>query len=159
MKIDFNIEGVEVLQKQLQALPIGLQHAVYGAGFKRAAAKVRRVARQRVPVGRGVPITRKGRIRKRLRDSIKPKLVGWRWDGRKVPKSAAIVVAEQPHAHLVESGTVKMPARPYLMPALRSGLSQEFRNGCVRHFARVVKQIDERKLTRATAKALKLKEV
>ena len=76
MKIDFDIQGVKTLRGQIEALPIGLQHACYGAGFKRAGSKAARIARQRAPVGKGVPLTRKGRIRKRLRDSIKVKLVG-----------------------------------------------------------------------------------
>ena len=52
-----------------------------------------------------------------------------------------------------------MPARPFLFPALESGLQDAFRSGCVAHFRKVVKQIETRKLTRATARALKLKVV
>ena len=146
----------------LNALPIGLQHACYGSGFKRSGMKVKRVARQLCPPGppEGL-VSRKGRTRLHLRDSIRVVLVGWRWRGAKVPRSAVVVVAQQPHAHLIERGTKrwKKGPRPFLMPAMESSnLLEEFRAGAARQFGVVVKQIRERKLNRKTAAALRLKE-
>ena len=161
MKVGYDFEGDADLRKALNALPVGLQHAVYGAGFKRAGAKTKRVARTLCPPGTGTRVTRKGRIRMRLRDTILVRLVGWRWRGRKVPRSAVVVVAASPHAHLIEGGTKrwKKGPRPFLMPALKTGgLAAEFRKGCAKHFGVTVRQIRERKLTRATARALRLKE-
>ena len=161
MKIGLDYSNEDVMNA-LQALPVGLQHACYGAGFRKAGLKVKRLARARAPVGEGIPLTRKGKIRKHLRDSIKVKLVGWKWQGKRVPKSAVIVLAEQPHAHLVERGSFVYgkywkPARPFLWPALQNaGVSREFGRGASREFGKVVKQIRERKLTKTTARALKL---
>ena len=154
-------KALRQMQDALNALPIGLQYACYGAGFKQAGTKTRRLARAMCPPGKRPPITRKGRIRKRLRDSIRVKLVSWRWRGRKVPKSAVVVLALMPHAHLVERGVKhwKDGPRPFLEPALEAGgLADEFRKGCQRQFGKVVDQVRRRKLTKATARALKLKE-
>ena len=92
MKIGIEYDA-EDLVNALQALPVGLQHACYIAGFRRAGAKVKRLARAKAPVGEGVPLKLSGAIRKRLRDSIFVKSVSWRWSGRRVPKSAVIVIA------------------------------------------------------------------
>ena len=152
----------EDIQNALQALPVGLQHACYGAGFRRAGAKTKRLARAKAPVGEGVPLKRSGAIRKRLRDSLSVKLVSWRFSGKRVPNSAVIVIAEQPHAHLVELGSwvygkYYVDPNPFLWPALKnSNVSREFARGASGKFAKVVKQIRTRKLTRATARALKL---
>ena len=156
MKIGYDFDFSQVV-KALEALPVGLQHGCYGAGFKAAGNKTRRIARAKAPVGEGFPLTNKGKPRKRLRDSIEVALVGWHWSGKKVPKSAVVVVAKQPHAHLVEDGTMRMPARPFLYPALKTGgLVREFKRGASRQFGRVVRQIEQRKLTRATARAIRL---
>ena len=161
MKIGIEYEAEDVVNA-LGALPVGLQHACYGAGFRRAGSKVKRLARAKAPVGKGIPLKRSGAIRKRLRDSIAVKLVSWRWDGRRVPKSAVIVLAEQPHAHLVEKGSwvygkYWVEAKPFLWPSLQNAdVSREFARGAARDFGKVVKQIRTKKLTKATARALKL---
>lgn len=171
MKIGYELFGpdgksdpkaLEQMRHALNALPVGVTHAVVGAGFKKAGAKTKRVARSMCPPGpkEGL-VSRKGRIRRHLRDSIFVRLVGWRWRGRKVPKSAVVVVAAQPHAHLIERGTKrwKKGPRPFLEPAMeQSNLLQEFKAGAQRHLGKVIKQIETRKLTRQTARTLRLKE-
>ena len=164
MKITYRLEGATELRKAIEALPVGLQHACYGAGFRKAASGVAKRARAAAPVGEG-PAYRKGRKglrEKRLFESISVKLIPWHWGGHKVPKSAGIVVARQPHAWLVEHG-VRGPHRsrspqPYLWPAMQetSTISSDFGNGCRTQFRRVVEQIRRGKLSKATARALKL---
>ena len=171
MKIGYELFGpdgksdpkaLEHLRNALNALPVGVTHAVVGAGFRKAGMKTRRVARSMCPPGpKAGLVSRKGRIRRHLRDSIFVRLVGWRWRGRKVPKSAVVVVAAQPHAHLIERGTKrwKKGPRPFLEPAMeQSNLLQEFKAGAQRHLGKVIKQIETRKLTRQTARTLRLKE-
>lgn len=144
------------IRDALEALPPALEHGCYGAGFLVAGRKAKRVARTLCP---RAPKTRKGADRKHLRDSIRVRLVGWRWRGRKVPKSAVVVVAEQPHAHLIELGTKRWKGgpRPFLYAALESGgLAEAFVLGARRHFGKVVRQIESKKLTRTTARAIRL---
>ena len=170
MKIAYEILGpngekdpdaLQTMRDALNAMPVGVTHAVVGAGFKRAGDRVKRMARAMCPPGKlSRLVSRKGRIRKRLRDSIKVFLVGWRWLGIKVPRSAVVVVAQQPHAHLVERGVKHWKAgpRPFLWPAMESSnLVEEFRAGAARQFGSVIKQIRARKLNRKTAAALRLK--
>lgn len=172
MKIGYELFGpdgksdpkaLEQMRHALNALPVGVTHAVVGAGFKKAGAKTRRVARSMCPPGKGGLerlVSKKGRPRLPLRDSIFVRLVGWRWRGRKVPKSAVVVVAAQPHAHLIERGTKrwKKGPRPFLEPAMeQSNLLQEFKAGAQRHLGKVIKQIETKKLTRQTARQLRLK--
>ena len=164
MKIVYRIEGDEDLKKALGALPIGLQHACYGAGFRQAGAGVARKAKAAAPVGKGIAWRRGRRAlrEKRLFESIRVRLIPWHWDGRKVPKSAAIVVAEQPHAHLVEIGArgpyKSRKPQPFLWPALqdKAALMTDFKRGAQRQFARVVRQVERGKLTKQTARALRL---
>ena len=147
------------IRNALEALPPALEHGCYGAGFMVAGRKAKRVARSLCPPGKGRPTTRKGKDRKHLRDSIRVRPVGWRWRGKKVPKSAVVIVAEQPHAHLIELGTKrwKEGPRPFLYPALESGgLNEAFVAGARKHFGKVVRQIESRKLTRTTARAIRL---
>ena len=170
MKIGYEIFGpdgkrdpkaLQQMRDALNALPVGVTHAVVGAGFRQAGLKTRRIARQLCPPGppEGL-VSRKGRIRRHLRDSIKVQLVGWRWRGRKVPRSAVVVVAYQPHAHLIERGTKrwKKGPRPFLEPAMAQGnLLEEFQRGASKHLGKTIKQIEARKLTRTTARSLRLK--
>ena len=162
--MSFTVEGATELKHALDALPVGLQHACYGAGFRKAAVGVAKRAREAAPVGEG-PAYRKGRKglrEKRLNESISVKLIPWHWDGVKVPKSAGIVVARQPHAWLVEHG-VRGPYRsrkpqPYLWPAMQETgtILNDFRAGCATQFRRVVTQIRKGKLSKSTARALRL---
>ena len=164
MKIDYSIDPADAkaLEDALKALPVGLQHACYGAGFKSTGQHVARQARQKAPVGEGIPVTRGGKVRKRLFESIRVVLIPWHFGGVKVPRSASIVVAEQPHAWLAEHG-VRGPHKgrepqPYLMPALnaKTGNLSAFRKGAGRAFGRVVRQINRNKLSKSTARALRL---
>ena len=147
------------IRDALEALPPALEHGCYGAGFLAAGRKTRRIARSLCPPGKGPAKTRKGKDRKRLRDSIRVRLVGWRWRGRRVPRSAVIVIAEQPHAHLIERGTKrwKEGPRPFLEPAIESsGLNEEFVRGCQKQFGKIARQIYSRRMTRKTARAIRL---
>ena len=148
MKIVYTVEGFDATRKKLAALPVGIQADVIGDGLYAAARKAASKSKRLAPVGKGLARTSKGKPRRRLRDSIKAHRVSWRWGGEKVPRSASIVVAEQPHAHLVERGTVRMKARPFLEPPMRQGsvLMEAVRAGTTRSFTRLVKRLEAGKL-------------
>ena len=149
MKIELTDGGTFAdVRRKMNALPPGLQSDVYGDGFISAARKARLKSKRLAPVGRGPALTRRGAPRPRLRDTIRAVRVSWRWGGEKVKNSAAIVVASSPHAHLVERGTVRMRARPFLIPPLKdsSGILSAYRAGCQRSFGRLVKRLESGKL-------------
>ena len=151
-------ETFQSTRKKMAALPAGLQSDVYGDGFYQAAKKVARKAKRLVQVGEDPPVTTKGKPRRRLRDSIRAIRVAWHWGGEKVNKSAAIVVAEQPHAHLLERGTVRMKEGPYpfLEPPTKDGtLTEAFRQGTNRSFQRLVKRLESGKLRARERRAFK----
>ena len=150
MKIEIKPHGetFKQVRRRLAALPVGCQADVYGEGFIAAARKSRLKSKRLCPVGTAEPRTRAGNPRRRLRDSIRAVRVGWKWDGVRVPKSAAIVVAEQPHAHLVEKGTVRTRKHPFLAPPLKDGggLNEAFRTGCAKSFVRLVNRLESSRL-------------
>ena len=160
MKIAITPEGFDDLRKKLSALPAGCQSDVYGDGFitaaRKSAAKSRRLV---LPRGKGAPLTRKGKPRRHLADSIRAVRVSWRWGGEKVPRSAALVLAQQPHAHLIEKGTTrwKKGPRPFLSPPLKdsTSLMEGFRVGCGRSFGRLVKRLESGKLKARERKAFR----
>ena len=149
MKIAYSVEGFDETRKKLAALPAGVQADVIGDGLYAAARKAARKSKRLVlPRSTGTPTTNKGKPRRHLADSIRAVRVSWRWGGEKVPRSAAIVVAEQPHAHLLEKGTVRMKARPFLAPPLKQSavLMEAVRAGTTRSFDRLVKRLESGKL-------------
>ena len=151
MKLAITPVDFDETRKKLAALPAGLQADVYGDGMIAAARRAARKSRRLVlPRGKSPPLTRKGKPRRHLADSIRAVRVGWRFGGVKVPKSAAIVIAEQPHAHLIEKGTVRMKGgpRPFLEPPLKEGaaLMGEVRVGTARSFNRLIKRLESGRL-------------
>ena len=135
-------------------MPAAFQAGVYGDGLFNAARRASRRAASAAPRSPGDSNTRTGKPRKHLADSIRAVRVAWKFGGERVPKSAAIVLAEQPHAHLVERGTVRMRARPFLEPAIRSqSVLSDFRTGAGRSFARTARRLETGKLTARERKA------
>ena len=132
--------------KRLVAMPLALQTEVYGKGFIAAARQAVRKAKTLCPpFGKHPPVTAQGKPRRHLRDSIKAVPVSWHWGGRKIKASAAIVLAEQPHAHLVE----KSKSGPYLEPALQDGmaLNQNFKIGSGKAFNQTIRQLEKGRFT------------
>ena len=151
MRISIEPIDFDETRKKLGALPAGLQADVYGDGFyeqaKRSARKSKRLV---LPRGKGPPLTSKGKPRRHLAASIKAIRVSWTWAGVKVKRSAAIVLAQQPHAHLIERGTKrwKKGPRPFLGPPLKEkgALLEGFRVGTGRSFRRLIKRLESGKL-------------
>ena len=152
MRIAITPVDYDLTRKKLAALPAGLQSDVYGYGLFAAAKKAARRAKILVlPRGDSPPLTSKGKPRRHLQNSIRAVQVSWHWAGEKVKRSAAIIIAEQPHAHLIELGTVHWSEgpRPFLAPALKDSASllEGFRVGSARRFDRLVKRLERGKLT------------
>lgn len=132
--------------KRMAAMPLALQTEVYGKGFIAAAKQAARKARTLCPpFGKHPPVTNQGKPRRHLRDSIFAVPVSWHWAGRRIRNSAAIVVAEQPHAYLVENSK----SGPYLEPALQDGMAinQNFKIGAGRAFNRTIRQLEKGRYT------------
>ena len=160
MEMKYEIVGYEETLAKLEQLGPALEAKVYVDGLAAVARKVKGVAKRLAPVGSGPALRKSGEPRRRLKDSISVKRIGWRWGakGTYVKKSAAIVVAAQPHAHLVERGTVERTtasgarrgaakAQPFLTPPLKDnlGLMAAFRRGVSQSLPRTIKRIDQGK--------------
>lgn len=136
------------VRKKLAALPPGCQADVYGDGMIAAARKVAQKAKRLAPVGKREPLTSKSKPRRRLKQSIRAVRVSWHYGGEKIKRSAAIVLTEQPHAHLVEKGTRHSRANPFLETALKDSASllSAFRVGSAKSFDRLVRRLETGKL-------------
>ena len=149
----------EDIEKKIGALLPSARQIVYPAGLRAGGNRVSQRARALAPVGEGLPLTLKGAPRKRLRDSIKTVLVGWHYGGRKVKKGAALEIAQQPHAHLVElghGGPKPAPPHPFMKPAIEdtSGTLRAIVQGMRKSWNGVVRSIARGKITRTTGQAL-----
>lgn len=152
MRVEIKDNWEQVVQT-FEALPIGLRLEVYGQGLlaqaRWAAQQSRRLLVAQGSVSKGIPTTNKGEPRKHLADSIVTARVGWRFDGQYIPRAAALVVAEQPHAHLVELGTVKTDPKPFLAPPIENGsvLLEAYKRGAIRYQRSLFKRLDKGKIT------------
>lgn len=107
----FDIKGAEELEKALQQLPYKFRKSIAKKAIRAGANVLLQKAREYVPVG---PT---GNLKKSLGLVARSRAQG----------DAVISVATRItkgfkgyHAHLLEFGTVKMPAQPFLRPALDS---------------------------------------
>lgn len=116
--MSIKISGLEAIQRKFEALPKKVQRKVMREGVTQAAKIVRAQARADVPVATGD-----------LRKSIKVRglqaakgaaFLNKTKGGSRSVKIGKTVVAEAPHAHLVEKGTKRMRAQPFLLPALQA---------------------------------------
>lgn len=159
MRIAIQPQEFDETRKKLSALPAGCQSEVYGDGMYEAAKKSALKSR-RLVLPRGKGLTVRGLPRRHLANSIKAIRVSWRFGGEKVPRSAAIVLAEQPHAHLIERGTVrwKKGPRPFLAPPLRDAatLMGAVRLGSAKSFRRLIDNMNEGRLTARQRKYFKV---
>ena len=154
MNVKFTPIDFDITRTKLAALPAGMQSMVYGAGLLEVAKKAAIKSKRLAPLGDNPPVTTKGKPRLRLRYSIKAQSIGWHWGGEKVPKSAAIVIAGQPHAILIESGFThyrsgkRADTEPFLEPPMKdAGLMMDFERGASKAFVRLAKRFEKGRLT------------
>ena len=143
IKFEIDQKEFEAVIGRMRKLPLRMQQRVYVAGLSEVARDIRKRAKRAAPVGRGLAVSGSGELRKRLKDSFLVKLIGWKFGGQKIKRSAAIVVNTAPHAHLLEQGTRKMRARPFLGPASEntSGMLSIFRRGVNKAFQRAIAKL------------------
>ena len=121
---EFSEKQLDDLERALRELPWAVKLHVMGAGCAAAARVVAARAKTLFPVDTG-ELSRSIRVR-RTSEKIR---------GRKVSGTAAQVIAgakrdldlKAHHAMLVELGTVRTAAQPYLAPAVRESRSPQFR--------------------------------
>ena len=145
--VQIQFEGEVDLRKKIQLVPEEYRKRVYRGGLRTAAAYTLRQARRRVAKSKRKDISKRANPR-HLKNSGKIQSISWRYDGKKYRHAAYQVKFLQPHAHLVELGTVKMKAKPFLEPALRDsgGILNHIHIGMARAFKRVNRQIARKKL-------------
>ncbi|MBL8576134.1 MAG: HK97 gp10 family phage protein [Mesorhizobium sp.] len=133
--IKVDIEGLQELQRALQQFTKATARRVLERALLKAAKPIEHDAENNAPVATG-----------ELKRSIESKVLkrspgkqafartmsagGSRAEAaaaaraanaRNAESAAVRISAIVPHAHLVEFGTVKMPAKPFLAPAMRAG--------------------------------------
>lgn len=110
MEFEFEIPGVDGLVKALNLLPTDIKKRVTRNAVAAGARVIRDAARQLAPYDPGR--TKGTHLRDGIIATRKPGtndifIIGTRTKGKK----------KVPHAHLLEFGTVKMSAKPFLRPA------------------------------------------
>ena len=117
MEFDFQVEGLDELERGLRQLDDALVRHIQGRGLLGMARVVVRHAKSTVRVDQGL-----------VRASIRARRTGERFRGRRIPGAAANAYAggrTAPHAHFLELGTVKQPAYPFMAPAIVSTKSEQ----------------------------------
>lgn len=123
MEMDVDIGGIEDINRALQALPGLMAARVQGDGLIAAARVARGHAQSLVPV-------RTGALKKSLRARRRAQTIETLTGRKRVPGAAAQLVAGGKgarHAALVEYGTIRAAAQPYLEPALLATRSTQLR--------------------------------
>ena len=129
-------EGIEQLERAIRQLPEGLVVRVYGDATNAMARVVAKTAQSEVPVRTGA-----------LRNSIRVRRIGERYRGRRIPGAAANVFVGGPgafHAHLVELGTRRAAANPFLRRSISQKQAvqhREFARAAARSLERLTRQL------------------
>ena len=141
--VDFEMHGDEAFVKAMEQMPEALARHVQGGGALEVAKIIRKAARNLVPVDTGA-LKRSIRVRQ-VSQKIQVKLLG---APTRIPRSAAQALAgNRPgafHGHLVEYGTVRSKAQPFLEPAVRTNNSQflkAYAEGSQKRFAAAMRSI------------------
>ena len=141
--VEFEMHGDEEFAKALEQLPEALARHVQGGGALEVAKLIRKAARNLVPVDTGA-LKRSIRVRQ-VSQKIQIKLLG---APTRIPRSASQTLAGNRagafHGHLVEYGTIKSRAQPFLEPAVRTSHSQFLRayaEGSQKRFAAAMRSI------------------
>lgn len=98
-------------EKLLQALRDGANDAMFEAGEILLES-----AKERVPVATG-NLKNSGYVSTKTKSSY-IKRRGWKRERKPLEDGGVVIAFSAPHSHLVEFGTKKMAAKPYLRPAL-----------------------------------------
>ncbi len=125
MNLEVRQTNIADLTRQLDALTVGLQRRVLGAGLRTMAEHIAAEMRATSAFQ-----DHTGTLRSRILTRARSQRVRTA-DGRyvKLPGAAASVVASAPHSYLLEYGTTRMRARPFITPALEGGAAEGFRRG------------------------------
>ena len=103
MSLTFKVEGLDALDRAVRKLPKNVQKRVLKGALRAGGRVIAKDAKQRVPKKSG-----------ELKKSISVQA------GKNQQDGATVFVATRPKAfysHMIEFGTSKMPARPFLRPA------------------------------------------
>ena len=143
MAMEIRVEGAEELQRALTGIPFVMRRFIEGPGVAAAASVMARELRRIVPVVEGN--LKKSISRIRIPD----------YDlGREIPRGKAIVVMGGPgarHAHLVELGTIKMPAQHLMRRATQATRDKQHKayvNSAIKNFVKISQQIEKGDITR-----------
>ena len=141
--VEFEMHGDEEFAKALAKIPEALARHVQGGGALAVAQIIRKAARNLVPVDTGA-LKRSIRVRQ-VSQKIQIKILG---PPVRIPRSASQALAGNQkgafHGHLVEFGTIKSKAQPFLEPAVRTSHSQFLRayaEGSQKRFASAMRSI------------------
>lgn len=108
-EIDIRVFGDKELQRKLKALPLILQKKILRSAMRAGGKIVLDSAKQRVPVDTGaLQASLKLRAMKRSKNVL----------GVQILTGKGFFVGKQFYGAFLELGTHKLPARPYLRPAL-----------------------------------------
>ena len=133
--LEFELQGLRELEQSIEAMPAGLHAQVMGAATQAMAREVAKEARKLVPVRTGA-----------LKKSIRVRRFRERFRGRQY-RSAAGVYAGGPsarHAPLIEYGSSRAAARPFIRPAImntRSAQHAAFARSAALTFERLTRQL------------------
>jgi len=115
--IKVKIEGLEQVKDRLKGLGPQISSKVLGRAVGSGARIIRNAARARVPVDTGV--LRNSIYSARIRELSSPEQVTYFVGSRKGKRYQA-KQADGWYFHMVEFGTVKMPAQPFMRPAFET---------------------------------------
>lgn len=123
--IEIKLEGFDAVQKALKDLAPREANQVLKRTVTKIAAGMRDEARRRVPVDEGT-----------LKKAIRSK----RERGTKTSAEAGLRIHPKGfYWHLIEFGTIKAPAQPFLVPSIehtRANIAKIFREEFFKQFAR-----------------------
>lgn len=152
---DFQLHGLKGLDKALKQLPKSTGKSALRTALKNAAEPIAEAARSNAPRGPTGNLVESIEVKTTLKKTQKAGrlkagdvevFVGATW-----PKGA--------HAHLIEFGTYKMPAQPFLRPAwdsnkkkARDMIAEEIWENIARAARRLAKQAETGKLTKTAKK-------
>ena len=141
--VEYELHGAEDFVKAIEKMPEALARHVQGGGALEVAKIIRKAARNLVPVDTGA-LKRSIRVRQ-VSQKIQVKLLG---GPTRIPRSASQALAGNQkgafHGHLVEFGTIRSRAQPFLEPAVRSNHNQFLRayaEGSQKRFAAAMRSI------------------
>ncbi|WP_425152892.1 HK97-gp10 family putative phage morphogenesis protein [Candidatus Palauibacter sp.] len=148
METSIEVEGLSAVAAAMDALPGLVAERVQGDGLAAAARVVRDEARETAAF-----TDRTGRLRASIRSGRRAEVVDTGRGRKRVPGASAVVEVRAPHAHLIEYGTVRAPAHPFLEPAVIATRTRQLSAAVAamgRSFKRIATQLAAGKVARIT---------